>query len=136
MKMCLLHDLEEVRVNDHNWIHKKYVKIFDKEVKEEQLDGFVGAKELLKLSEEYDERQTQEAHIAKDADLLDQLLLLREYEWGGSREATDWLKHKKGDKNQQEKLIKTELAKILAKEIKKQNPSFWWKNLWTPKRRV
>jgi hypothetical protein len=37
--------------------------------------------------------------------------------------------------SQQEKLMFTKLAKELAKEIKKQKPSIWWKNLWTPKRR-
>ena len=37
---------------------------------------------------EYDERESLEAHLAKDADLLDQILLLREYEWVGNNEAS------------------------------------------------
>lgn len=136
LKMCLLHDLEEVRANDHNWVHKKYVKVFDEEIRQEQLSGLIGSDELLDLSKEYGERKTLEAQIAKDADLLDELFLLREYEWGGNKEAAGWLKHEMGDKNQQEKLMKTETAKILAEEIKKQEPGFWWKNLWTSQRRV
>ena len=35
--MSLLHDVEEVRSNDHNYIHKKYIKIFEKEINEDQL---------------------------------------------------------------------------------------------------
>jgi putative hydrolase of HD superfamily len=27
--MSLLHDMRELRSNDHNWIHKKYIKIFE-----------------------------------------------------------------------------------------------------------
>jgi len=33
----------------------------------------------LELSKEYQERKTPEARIAKDADLLDQILILKEY---------------------------------------------------------
>jgi len=64
---------------------------------------------------------------------LDENLLLREYQWRGSKEAEDWLKIKKMD--EQEKLMFTDLAKEISKEIKKQNPSFWWESLWTSKRR-
>ena len=35
--MCLLHDMEESRSNDHNWVHKKYVTVFDEEIDKEQL---------------------------------------------------------------------------------------------------
>lgn len=137
LKMCLLHDLEEVRSNDHNWVHKRYTKVFEDQISKEQLDDFPGAEELLKLSREYNERKTLEAKIAKDADLLDEILLLREYEWQGNKEAADWLKvNKKSPKgSQQERGMHTKLAKDMAREIKKQEPSFWWANLWTPGRR-
>ena len=35
--MSLLHDMGEVRSNDHNWVHKKYVKIFEEEIDKDQL---------------------------------------------------------------------------------------------------
>ncbi len=35
--MCLLHDIGEIRTNDHNYIHKKYIKEFEDEVIEDQL---------------------------------------------------------------------------------------------------
>jgi putative hydrolases of HD superfamily len=35
--MCLLHDVGETRSNDHNWIHKRYVKVYEKEINDEQL---------------------------------------------------------------------------------------------------
>lgn len=30
--MCLTHDLGEIRSNDHNWVHKRYVKIYEEEI--------------------------------------------------------------------------------------------------------
>ena len=133
MKMCLLHDIEETRSGDQNWIHKRYIKSFEDQIRKEQLGEFDAAKELLSISNEYDERKTLESKIAKDADLLDEIFLLREYEWQGSKEASEWLAH--GKDNEQESLLFTDLAKEIAKEAKTQKPSDWWQNLWTPKRR-
>jgi putative hydrolase of HD superfamily len=93
--MCLLHDIEEARFGDQNWVNKKYVKVFEKEIVEDQLRGLLNSEELLNLLKEYYERKTLEAKIVKDADLLDQILLLKEYEFQGSKEAARWLKGKK-----------------------------------------
>jgi putative hydrolase of HD superfamily len=93
--MCLLHDIEEARSGDQNWVNKKYVKVFEKEIVEDQLRGLLNSEELLNLLKEYYERKTLEAKIVKDADLLDQLLLLKEYEFQGSKEPARWLKGKK-----------------------------------------
>lgn len=133
VKMCLFHDLEEARSGDQNWVNKKYLKVFEEEIRKERLKDLTDAKELLELSKEYQERKTLEAKIAKDADLLDQLLILKEYYWQGNKEAENWLNLK--GKSQMEKLMFTNLAKQLAIEVKKQNPGDWWVNLWTPKRR-
>lgn len=139
LKMCLLHDLEESRSMDHHWVSKKYVKIYSDEIKKDQFDGLPYGDELVKILEEYEKRQTLESKIAKDADLLDQSFLLREYEWQGNREAADWLAGRngkgKGKKSNQERLMHTDLAKSIAKEIKTQAPSDWWAKAWTPDRR-
>jgi len=134
LKMCLLHDLEEARSSDHNWVHKKYVKVFEEEIRRDQFRGLPGFRELTKLGREYEKRETLEAKIAKDADLLDEIFLLREYAWQGNKEAQTWLKGSKIE-NEQEKMMSTKLAKKLAREAKKQAPSFWWRNIWTSKRR-
>lgn len=139
IKMCLLHDLEETRSSDHNWVHKRYVKVFEDEIRYDQLKDLPNSQELIKLSREYQERKTLESKIAKDADLLDEIFLLKEYAWQGNKEAQEWLKGKRDPRNKKmtshEKMLSTKLAKEIAKEAKKQSPSFWWKNLWTPKGR-
>jgi len=134
IKMCLLHDIEEARSGDQNWVHKRYIKVFEDEIRDEQLKYLPNSKELLTLSKEYQERKTKEAKIARDADLLDQVFLQKEYAWQGIREAKDWLKGTK-KASQQERQMFTKLAKEIAREAKKQDPSFWWGNLWTPTRR-
>lgn len=133
--MCLLHDMAEVRSGDHNWVHKRYIKIFDEDISKEQL-GTLPYQDLKKLADEYEERKTKEAIIAKDADILDQLLLLREYEWQGNKEASIWLRGKgKENHNAQLQRIKSSSAIKLGKAIYKENPSEWWSNLWTPNNR-
>lgn len=130
MKMCLIHDIEESRAGDQNWVHKKYIKVFEDEIRREQLGKMPHSKELLDLSKEYDERKSLEAKVAKDADLLDQILLLREYEWAGNKEAKRWL-----DEEPYLKIIYNKITRQIAKEISKQKPSLWWYNLWRSNRR-
>ncbi len=136
MAMCLIHDLGEVRSGDHNWIHKRYVKVDDEQIDEEQL-GSLPFSDLRDLAFEYKRRESKEAIIAKDADHIDQVLLLREYSWTGNKEAELWLKGKRGDSegNAQISFLKTESAKRIGKEIIERGPSGWWSNLWTEKNR-
>ncbi len=131
--MCLLHDFGEVRSNDHNWVHKRYVKVFDEEIINEQL-GTLPDPELAALVREYELRESAESVIAKDADLIDEVLLLREYEWQGNREAALWLTGKSGepgDTNAQRKKLRLESSRRLAESIVARAPSDWWNELWT-----
>lgn len=133
--MCLLHDMGEVRAGDQNWLHKSYVKTFDDEINEDQL-GTLPFPDLKDFISEYEERESKEAIVAKDADLLDQILLLREYEWQGNKEASVWLRGK-GDEegNAQFRKLKTKSARELGKTIYDRAPSEWWNNLWTSNNR-
>ena len=132
--MCLLHDLGEIRSGDQNWVHKKYVKVFNDEIIDEQLNS-LPMKDLYALAKEYKGRVSKEAVIAKDADLIAQVLLLREYEWQGNKEAKIWL-HGKGETgNAQIKKLKLANSKRLCKAIYLGNPSDWWENLWTSQNR-
>lgn len=129
--MCLFHDTSESRTGDQNWVHKKYIKAFVSEAAKDQLTGIPASVELLAITSEYEERESLEAKLAKDADLLDQVLLLKEYSWRGNQEVTDWLRD-----NEQIKRLYSKSAKQIAKEILKQNPSDWWSHSgWSADRR-
>lgn len=133
--MSLIHDLAEARTGDHNWVHKKYIKIFGDEINAEQL-GSLPFPDLKHLIDEYEERKSKEAILVKEADTLDQILLLREYEWAGNKEAQVWLRGKGGKKEAtQLSKLKTDIGKKLGKAIYNVNPSDWWNNLWTSKNR-
>ena len=129
LAMALFHDTEETRSSDQNWIHKKYVKVYGEEILSGQ-EEYAQDEALLAMRLEYEKRESPEAIIAKDADHLDQILLLREYEWQGNKEAAKWLKGKR-----QLRMIKTPLAKLLGEEIYTQEPGAWWEKIWTEKRR-
>jgi putative hydrolase of HD superfamily len=135
MMMCLVHDMGESRTNDHNWIHKRYVVEEESQVIEEQL-ATLPYPDLAEISKEYRERKSKESIVAKDADVLDQILLLCEYRWQGNREAQVWLtgKRVKHPYNYL-KYLKTKSAKALGKAIYDEKPSSWWRNLYQRERR-
>lgn len=131
--MCLLHDIGEIRTGDHNYVHKRYVKEYEEDSAKEQLES-LPFNDLYDLDTEYKERKTKEAKVAKDADLLDQILLLREYQWQGNKEAGVWLGGK-GDEegNVQYRNLSSETAKRIGKVLYDRKPSDWWNNIWTNK---
>ncbi len=130
--MALFHDAAEARSNDHNWVHKKYVKIFEEEILKDQFQDLTSEKILLPIMKEYSKRESKEAKIAKDADLLDQTLLLKEYVRQGNQEANSWLESKL---NSSYERYFTKSAQEIFKEIKKQTPGDWWKTSWSNKNR-
>lgn len=134
--MALLHDMGEIRSNDHNYVHKRYIKVFEDEISKEQL-GSLPFDDLFEIDKEYKDRKSKEAIVAKDADLLDQIMLLKEYAHQGNSEAKIWLfgKGKKREENTQYKNLKTKSARKLADKILKSKVSDWWENLWTAKNR-
>jgi len=136
--MCMLHDLPEARSGDQNWINKKYVKVYEDEIIKDQLQNTnpKQEKELTKLYKEYELRESLEAKLAKDADLIDQMLLLKEHAHNGNKEASNWLHLEELEtKNNHFKLLHHEVSKQLAREIAKQQPSDWWQNFYTHNRK-
>ncbi len=128
--MCLLHDMGEIRSNDHNWVHKRYVKIYEEEITKDQL-GSLPFADLYTFATEYMARETIEAKLAKEADILDQILLLREYEWQGSQEAKSWLETKSKDIER----LQSEGAKALGHALLERSPSDWWQDIYTNQNR-
>ena len=129
LSMCVFHDAGKTRSGDQNWIHKRYVKVFEEEIMQDQLGGITKDDSLFKTMQEYDERESEESKIAKDADVLDQLLLVKEYIMQGNEEAKKWIREEKGG------LLYSKTAKELFKELLVTDPAEWWKDLWTEKRR-
>ncbi len=121
LKMCLFHDLAESRTGDHNWVHKKFVKIDEFRALRAQLKSLPVEKSVLALLKEYRAAKTKEAKIVKEADVLEQVFQLKEYADQGNKEAERWLPYNT-------KLLKTKTGKMLAQlAIKGYVHDWWWR---------
>lgn len=129
LTMCVFHDVGEARSGDQTWVHKKYVKVFEDEILKDQLTDITKDNKLLKTMSEYADRESAESKIAKDADKLDQYLLVKEYIMRGNKEAENWIKRKSPDD------LYCQTAKDLFLQILETDPADWWKSLYTEKRR-
>jgi putative hydrolase of HD superfamily len=118
LKMCLFHDTAETRIGDQNFINKQYLELHEKKAQQDQMKELPIAKEILPLLEEYKEKKSKEAIVAKDADLLDQMILQQEYFYKDSKNRKIW-------QDYTEEGLKTESAKKLAQKIRKSNPFQW-----------
>lgn len=117
IKMCLFHDAAEARIGDANFIHKFYVQAAEGKALQDQLLNTPIAEKILAIIEEYEKGESKEAIIAKDADLLDQILV----QSATIKNAED----KRLWNENSAKGIRTETAKIIAQHLSETNPLSW-----------
>lgn len=118
IKMCLLHDLAEARTGDANFLHRQYVMQAEDEARKDQFSGLPIEKDAHKLLKEYETAKTLESKVAKDADVLDQILLQQEYFSHDSKNRKIWQNHI-------EVRLSTKSAEQMAKRIRQTNPMEW-----------
>jgi len=118
LKMCLFHDVAETRIGDANFINKQYVDLHEEEARKDQMNGLPIANKVLEVLQEYEQQKSKEAIVAKDADILDQMVLQQEYFYKDEKNHKIWQDHS-------EKGLKTDSAKKLAKKIRGSNPFEW-----------
>ena len=127
--MCLLHDLARTRIGDQNKVSMRYidVKEVQKEVIKEQLENLPKEikEEFKSLLDEYNKRESKEAIVARDADLLEGITQAREYLEKGYKDMQIWI-----DRSHQ--VLKTKSAKKLAKDLLGISPNNWFKGLKVP----
>jgi putative hydrolase of HD superfamily len=70
-KLVLIHDIAESRTGDVDYLARQYVERNEQLGIQDMLAGTSIEKEFYELWQEYEDRQTIEAKIAKDADNLD-----------------------------------------------------------------
>jgi putative hydrolase of HD superfamily len=117
--MCLFHDLPESRTGDLNYVNKRYVEIKEEEAIRDLAKTLPFGEELQTLLEDFSKGKSLEAQLSRDADQLDLILGLKEYQDLGNRYAEDWIHFA-------QKRLKTDLAKELAAQILETDSSAWW----------
>jgi len=124
--MLIIHDNAEIRIGDQHKIASRYYSNKQAENKAfaDQLDslGEVIKNKWAGYFKEYENRNTPEGIIAKDADWLEMAFQAKEYIDTGYNSAWDWIKNV-------EAALETKSAKKILKEMKKTEFTDWWDGL-------
>lgn len=119
LKMCLFHDVAEARTSDLNYVHQKYAQVNEEAAIQDLANTLEFGDDMLGILKEYEERQSKEALIAKDADILELLLSLKEQADTGNSRAKTWIPSAI-------KRLKTKSGKKLGKKIIETDSDHWW----------
>ena len=119
LKLCLLHDLAEIRTSDITPLNSKYIKKDDKKAARDVIRGLFCEKELAALIGEL-ESDTRESIVARDADALELLIQAKEYLDQGNKYAREFITTAR-------KKIKTRSAREIARGLEKTDSARWWK---------
>lgn len=119
MKMCLLHDFAEGRTSDLNYVHQKYVVSDEEKAIDDLVRTVPFGDDMKRTLLEYKERSSKEALLAKDADVIEWILALKEQLDIGNERAKDWILIA-------QKRLKTKAGKALAKQIITTDSNDWW----------
>ncbi len=118
MKICLFHDLAESRVSDLNYVNLKYVEKSEQKAIDELAGGLPFGKDIQQSFDEYQKKEIPEALYAKDADILEWILSLKEQVDIGNSRATGWIEVAL-------KRLRTDLGKELAAKIIETDSLSW-----------
>ncbi|KKQ78153.1 MAG: hypothetical protein A3A96_00315 [Candidatus Zambryskibacteria bacterium RIFCSPLOWO2_01_FULL_39_39] len=119
LQMCLFHDISETRISDLNYVHQKYVDRKEEEAHKDIADSIPFGAKVFDTIKEYEERQSRESVLVKDADNLEWILALKEEVDTGNTRALKWI-------SSAVKRLKTPFAISLAKEIMETDSNDWW----------
>ena len=117
--MCLFHDLHEARTGDHNYVNKQYVRVDEDKAVADLANNLAFGDELVSLTNEFNQAESLEARLARDADQLDLMLELKGQLDVGNRYAADWLHYAR------QRLV-TDTARQMADELLKTDSADWW----------
>lgn len=119
LKMCLFHDLAEGRTSDLNYVHQQYATTDEEKAIDDLAAPLPFGDDIRDTIQEYEERKTKEAIVAKDADCIEWILSLKEQVDTGNTRANTWLPSSVAR-------VKTDSGKKLATKILKTDSDNWW----------
>lgn len=119
MKMCMLHDLGEARTSDLNYVHQMYVEKEERKAISDSTQMLPFSVDIADTMDEFEEKKSREAILAKDADNLEWILSLKEQFDVGNKRTEDWIVIAI-------KRLKTPIAIEIAKIAVKTDSNAWW----------
>lgn len=119
LRLVMFHDLPEARTADHNYVNRRYVtEDLDKLLADGAREWAYGD-EIVECIREFEKGETPEARLAKDADQLELLLMLKKLGDLGNPHVGDWITPLLAR-------LKTDEGKQLAQEILTTRWDEWW----------
>ena len=117
--MCLVHDLPEARLGDINYVQKQYVTANEKRAVAHMTQGLPFGQEIERLIDEFNDGQTLEARLARDADQLAFMLDLKALSDMGYTAPQKWAEHVRDR-------LQTSAGRELADNITQTEWDSWW----------
>ena len=119
LHLVLFHDLPEARTSDHNYVYRRYVTEDLEKVFADGAREWAHGAEIVAAIREFETAETLEARLAKDADQLELLLMLKQQADLGKPRVDEWITPLLAR-------LKTEAGKRLADEILATRWDAWW----------
>ena len=119
LRLVLFHDLPEARTSDHNYVNRKYVTEDLDKVLDDGARAWAYGDEIVAAIREFESGESPEACLAKDADQLELLLMLKEQADLGKPNVDEWITPLLAR-------LKTAAGKRLADEILGTRWDAWW----------
>jgi len=128
MRMCLLHDLHELRIGDLNKMNMRYLRRDEGRAFSETVRGAGDEKGMRALFKEMQKGKSREAVLARDADALEMMLEAKFLLDTGNKYAADWIKSAWSK-------LKSKSAKKLARVIEKRDSVHWMMKMFGGRRK-
>jgi putative hydrolase of HD superfamily len=119
LRMCLLHDLAETRTSDLNYVHQRYAEANEHDALRDIAASVPFGEDIRETVEEYEARASEEALLAKDADVLELILSLKEQADIGNARAHTWIPAAR-------ERLRTPQGRELAERIVQTDSDRWW----------
>ena len=121
-KMVMMHDIAESRTGDVDYLSRQYVERNEELGIKDMLEGTALEAEFLALWKEYEDRETIESKIVKDADNLDVDFELAEQASSGNPLQQKWQNNRLFVA---ESRLYTETAKQIFRQLAGADPHAW-----------
>ena len=124
LAMCLAHDVQEARINDHHKVSQAYLdpKPVEPEVFADQVKDLPGSEDLIALFHEYVAGETLEAQVAHDADRLESAVQALEYISQGHPACRPWFDNARPR-------LQTASGRSLHAALEGSDPHAWYQSL-------